>query len=376
MKRKLLCWLMTVCFMIGLCPTNALSTDSVIFTAVDINMLELTDETMPFWYGGYLYVDSRIFSGLESTYGTINHSRNISKQTTALYTTQSPHALIFYLDTGTTMDSDSRTYHAQAIVKGDVVFVPAIIVSTYFDMRYTTVAVNHGTLVRLTVDQNPILDDTTFVNAAANWIEVRYNEYLKTQTTTSTTTTDTISPPPPVANSQTILLAFAVTTQTNVSTLVSQLNQVSGQATFFFTPEAMEEQTDLLRQLQVQGHQIGLLADGSLETPVLDQLAWGNELLYQATTTITRLVYLEQVEDATDVIQAGYCPVTAQVDVSESGLLTANGASITMARIDAVSGSAIVWLGDKTTTSGLSTLLYYAEQSKDQFRALNLLLAT
>ncbi len=371
MKRRLLAWALTLCVLLGLCTTSVFSEDAVYFTAVDVNMLELNDETMPFWSGGYLYVDSTIFANLATTYGTMNYSRNIPKQTMALYTTKELHALVFYLDSGKTVDGDGRAYHAPAIVKGDVVFIPLMVVASFFDMRCSTIAVNHGTLVRLTADQNPILNDAAFVDAATNWIEVRYNEYIKSKTPT-TPTPETINPvtPPTEINSQTIRLAFAVTPDAPAAAWLSTLNQANGQATFCFTPEAMDG--DLLRQMQVQGHQIGLMADGSLETPVLEQLTQGNQRLFQATTTITRLVWLDNVEDVQPIIDAGYCPITAQVDVSEVGILTSNGATITMARIDTESARVTVWLGESTSSSGLSALLRLGAKSKDQFQPLTL----
>lgn len=338
-------------------------------------MLELTDETMPFWFGGYLYVDSRIFNKLELSYGTMFYSRNISKQTVALYSTQNIRSMVFYIETGVTIDGTGRNYRAPAILKGDVVFVPISIVANFFDLNYATIPVNHGSLVRITADQAPILSDTEFVNAAADWIEVRYSEYLKTQSSTTTTTPSTTLPPQQ-SNSQTIHLAFAVSAQSNVDSWVSLLNQAKGQATFFFTSETILGQGDLLRQLQSQGHQIALMADGSLETPIVEQLTQANDTLYQATTSITRLVWLENAseEQTLAVSQAGYCPVSSQVDVSQAGLLTANGATATMAYIDEFDNNVTVWLGDSTSSTGLSALLSSASQSNDQFRVLTELL--
>lgn len=368
--------LLTICLLLGLSTTSAQADDKyVYFTAVDINMLELTDETMPFWNGGYLYVDSRIFNGLTLDYGTLYHSRNISKQTVALYTTQNIRSLVFYLDTGNTIDGTGRTYHASAILQGDVVFVPIVIVANFFELRYTTITVNHGTLVRLTVDQEPLLSDTAFVNAAANWIEVRYEEYLKTQPTTSTSTTTTTPEIPVPQEGAVIQLMFQVTEDTSVADWLSLLELSSGQASFFFTAEDLTGQGDLLRQLIAQGHTIGLMIDDSLNQSALEQLTQGNQALFQATTTVTQLVCNVSEEDTEAVIEAGYCPVTVQVDVSTNGLLTANGASITMSQIDRFDGIVTVWLGSQVTRTGLATLLDYGETGNDRFHPITLLSA-
>ncbi|WP_409968996.1 hypothetical protein RFF05_03240 [Bengtsoniella intestinalis] len=371
--RRISAFLLTVLFMAGLISFPAQSAKSVYFTAVDVNMLELTDETMPFWSGGYLYVDSRIFSGLTLDYGTLYHSRNISKQTLALYTNRNIRSLVFYLDSGITIDGDGRTYHAQAILKGDVVFVPIVIVANFFELRYSTITVNHGTLVRLTVDQDPILSDSAFVDAAADWIEVRYEEYLKTQTSTSTTTPTTPDVPSIPEDGNIIQLAFQVTADSVAANWLSLLETTGGQATFFFTATDLEGQGDLLRQMLAQGHTIGLVVDQTLETPALEQLTQGNQTLYQATTTVTQLVYNISEEDLDAVLQEGYCPISPQVDVSESGLLTNNGASVTMAQIDRIDGIVTVWLGSSTSQTGLSALLNYGAAGNDRFYRLTLL---
>lgn len=375
MKRMTCAWLMCILFVMGLCPGSAVAEDNVYFTAVDVYMQEVTDETMPFWQGGYLYVDSRIFSGLVMEYGTLYHSRNISKQTLALYSSKNVRSMVFYLDTGVTVDGTGRTYHAQAVVKGDVVFVPIAIVANFFELRYSTVKVNHGTLVRLTAEQEPLLSDEIFADAAADWIEVRYEEYLKTKTTTTTTTTPATptTTPPEEEEGQIIHLALQVDADSDVQEWLDILYRKNAQATFFFTVDMLEDQGDLLRQILVKDHRIGLIADGLSETSVEDQLRQGNDLLYQATLSTSRLAWLVNVEDSQVVEDAGYCPISAPVEIES--LITANGASITMAKIDDQASLVTVWLGSQVSAVGLETLLSYGTASNDQFRALHQLVA-
>ena len=63
MKRRaaaLLCALVLVCQM-GLWPARA--AEEVCFIAVNSEVLSLSDATMPFWSGGYLYIPASIFTG-------------------------------------------------------------------------------------------------------------------------------------------------------------------------------------------------------------------------------------------------------------------------------------------------------------------------
>ena len=63
MKRRaaalLLCFLLA--FWLSLPPVHA--ADRVYFTAVGSYVLPLSDNTMPFWSGGYVYIASSIFTG-------------------------------------------------------------------------------------------------------------------------------------------------------------------------------------------------------------------------------------------------------------------------------------------------------------------------
>ena len=62
MRRKLLAALFCAALMLQL-AVPAAAAGSVYFTAVNKNVLKLSDATMPFWSGGYLYVPSSIFTG-------------------------------------------------------------------------------------------------------------------------------------------------------------------------------------------------------------------------------------------------------------------------------------------------------------------------
>ena len=63
MKRRaaalLLCLLLA--FQLSLSPARA--ADRVYFTAAGSYILPLSDNTMPFWSGGYVYIASSIFTG-------------------------------------------------------------------------------------------------------------------------------------------------------------------------------------------------------------------------------------------------------------------------------------------------------------------------
>ena len=55
MKKRLCAALLALAMALSLCCA-AIAEEQIYFTAVDERVLDLNDETMPFWFGGYLYV--------------------------------------------------------------------------------------------------------------------------------------------------------------------------------------------------------------------------------------------------------------------------------------------------------------------------------
>ena len=56
--KRLLCLLLTVLMLCSLVPETTFSDTTVYFTAVNDQLLSLSDDTMPFWSGGRLYLSS------------------------------------------------------------------------------------------------------------------------------------------------------------------------------------------------------------------------------------------------------------------------------------------------------------------------------
>ena len=63
-KRRLAAWLLILTLCAAASTGRAVLSD-VYLTAVNDSMMDLNDETMPFWSGGVLYVSSRIFDGTD-----------------------------------------------------------------------------------------------------------------------------------------------------------------------------------------------------------------------------------------------------------------------------------------------------------------------
>ena len=80
------------------------------FTAVNKNVLSLSDATMPFWSGGYLYVPSTIFTGVGRDLG-VSCYPNIAKQTVLLYVDDTIYSsLVFDLNKDYAIDNEGNLY--------------------------------------------------------------------------------------------------------------------------------------------------------------------------------------------------------------------------------------------------------------------------
>ena len=80
MKRRFAAALLALALLAALCPPVS-AEDQVYFTAVDERVLDLNDATMPFWFGGYLYVAATVFreSGVGYSFNVVTQTRHIGK---------------------------------------------------------------------------------------------------------------------------------------------------------------------------------------------------------------------------------------------------------------------------------------------------------
>ena len=64
MKKRAAALLLCILLMAGVAAPAAVADGGVCFVAAGSSVLPVTDATMPFWSGGYLYVSSTIFTGI------------------------------------------------------------------------------------------------------------------------------------------------------------------------------------------------------------------------------------------------------------------------------------------------------------------------
>jgi hypothetical protein len=147
------------------------------------------------------------------------------------------------------------------------------------------------------------LSDAKFLDAAKDLIARRLREYNQSLVPATTDTQDPVSAPQPSvqepskpsqdepSSDVTTFLAFRCEQADELSSILDTLDSLNAPALFFFTPQLLEEQDDLVRRILGGGHAVGILAEGSSLSETRELLSEGNRLLSALTYTRTTLVY-------------------------------------------------------------------------------------
>ena len=370
MRRKLaallLCLLLV--FQMSAVPSEAAGT--VYFTAVNKNVLSLSDATMPFWSGGYLYVPSTIFTGVGRDLG-VSYYPNIAKQTVLLYVDDTIYSsLVFDLNKDYAIDNEGNMYFQKPIQRGGVIFLPISLIARCFGLLYSTVEVDRGYLVWV---RNPDMDmeERYFADAARSRMDYEYSQYLRNQGAAAEETVPEQSEPS-VVTGQRIYLSMEAAESAAVSSLLDTLDRYDAQAAFYCTAGFLVEAGDLLRRMSAAGQAIGLIADAADDRPVTEQLEAGNRLLSQAASVKTRLAWIRNAtaEAVAEAEAAGFCCLTPDLDRSAYPLSSTGAADTLFQRVTSRSGAVTVWLGDGANAAGLGSFLSAAEAADDRCLAM------
>ena len=351
MKRKIWCVVLCSLLLLQLTVPQATAAENVYFVATEEQVQPLSDETMPFWSKGYLYISCSIFSSANWQSLGILSAYNNSKTTAVVYNNVKRAALIFDTSTNYTEDVSGNILYPGAIRRNGQVFAPAAVIARYFELTYSVTDVPHGYLVWLRTP-NFGLTDQQFANAATYNMESYYNAYMKGKNPEGTnlqTPTQDIS-----QNNKQVFLCLKA--GKNTAEQLNIMDRKPAQAAFFCTPEYLAEQGDLLRRMCATGQTIGILADAANpDETVEEQLRSGNESIYQATCGKTRLTYILN-DDGTATAAAeklGYRCLKVDLDRSDYQLTSSSNANVLAQRITARRGDVTVWLSDTATATGL-----------------------
>lgn len=368
-RKRLLSLLLSVLMICTLLPPRASAAPTLYFTAVNDRMCDLSDETMPFWQNGLLYVAGATVDGPDDL--GIRYSYNQEKSVAILYKGQR----VLYCDlTAGTMENNrtGEQYTGSPIVRSGMVFFPITALAKIFDLKYSSTKIAYGYLLRIR-DDNAVLSDEYFIDAATDPIQKRYAQYERAHAAAESEQPET---PPPVdtptrRDDLTVYLLLPAANGSMLTQLLSTLENYQSHATLLLTPELLESAGDGVRRAAATGNAVALCISAETADEALAQIEQGNDALWHAASLRTRLVYLESADKAlrAAVVGAGYCPLTVNRSVfTSSGSYWADTALKWAER----SGSVRLYIGaESSVSSALGTALSRLRAESCTIAALN-----
>ncbi len=369
MKRKAAALLACLLLVVQLASPPARAAESVYFVAAGSNVLPMSDDTMPFWSGGYLYIASSIFTGIVWSSLGISHVPGNARQPLILYSGDD-RPLMFDAGASYARDSAGNTYYPGAVERNGTTFVPASTVASFFGLQYSLIPnVEHGYLVWLR-QPGYGLSDEDFADAATYPMAACYAQYLKSKERPVTPVTPPVTDPQPeepTASGKSVYLCLEA--EDTAAQLLDVLDRHGAQAAFFCSLEFLETQGDLLRRMAATGQAVGILVDGAdpRRTPE-EQLEAGNRALYRATFQKTRLAYVQDGDAAASQAAeaAGFRCLYPDLDRGDTPLRSGYHAGTLLRQVSARRGSVTVWLGGAVGTGGLGAFLTQAAEAEDR----------
>ena len=317
--KRLLSLLLSVLMLCTLLPPRASAAPTLYFTAVNDRMCDLNDETMPFWQNGLLYVAGATVDGPDDL--GIRYSYNQEKSVAILYKGQR----VLYCDlTAGTMENNrtGEQYAGSPIVRSGMVFFPITALAKMFDLKYSSTKIAYGYLLRIR-DDNAVLSDEYFIDAATDPIQKRYAQYERAHAAAEQENETPAQVETPVRRDDlTVYLLLPAANGFMLTQLLSTLENYQSHATLLLTPELLESAGDGVRRAAATGNAVALRIDAATAAEALAQIERGNDALWRAASLRTRLVYLESADKTlrAAVVGAGYCPITINTsDFTRSG---------------------------------------------------------
>ena len=366
--KRLLSLLLSVLMLCTLLPPRASAAPTLYFTAVNDRMCDLSDETMPFWQNGLLYVAGATVDGPDDL--GIRYSYNQEKSVAILYKGQR----VLYCDlTAGTMENNrtGEQYAGSPIVRSGMVFFPITALAKIFDLKYSSTKIAYGYLLRIR-DDNAVLSDEYFIDAATDPIQKRYAQYERAHAAAEQENETPAQVETPVRRDDlTVYLLLPAAEEAALTQLLSTLEKHQSHATLLLTPELPESAGDGVRRAAATGNAVALRIDAATAAEALAQIERGNDALWRAASLRTRLVYLESADKTlrAAVVGAGYCPITINTsDFTRSGTHWADTALKWAGR----STSVRLYLGAESgVSSALGTALSRLRAENCTIAALN-----
>lgn len=318
MKKRILAGVLLVLLCLSCLLPVSRAGENLYFVAVnDTVPLDLPGGEAPFYQNGTLYVARTAFGagGLGVT-----PSYNAENQTMALFSRN--QRLVFHLDTGEVLDENNQKHGAGAIMRGGMLYLPALVCAGHFGLSVSYLTNSSGYRILRFTNGAQVYDDSLFLEKSSNLIayrvEQRQPEQTKPESPKPTTpteppktpTTPTEPPKTPTASTEepkpekkppTVYLA--IEGAGSMGSGLTALSRHKLRAVCFLTETEIRDNAKLVCRILAEGGTVGLTASSDEQDPAA-ALAAANEALRALTGRKTLLALLtnRQKKQVT-----GYC---------------------------------------------------------------------
>lgn len=336
----------------------------------------LTAGNMPVEVGGTIYVPYTTFDkGVTRVDLGVSYSQNREGDTHTLTIYNLSGTIVFDINAQTcTVGGTGESLDMRAIIRNGRVYVPANGVCQFFDLQYSYRPIRSaGVLIRIK-NSYAVLTDAQFVQSGASFMQSRYNKYVQSLAPSVPSVSpgeDPVTPPVlPSADPEKpgvwVYLGVECTGSEGMEKILETLDWKKAYGVFFFDPESLADQEALVRQVLGQGHQVGLVVDGSNPSAAQGALERGNALLERIAWTRTHTVYLKNASRETRTLLAdqGWNFWNTQVDGRPSAASTYLNTANIVTQVKAKQNVARVLLNDsQATAASISRLLLRLEEA-------------
>lgn len=258
------------------------SAAEVYFTSVNDNLLPLTPDSMPVWYGGVLYVPYTVFDNGELGISS-NRSTGSYGERVALFSLK--QMLVFEPNNAVCYDGlTNEPVSAQAIRRNGRVYVSVRATCEFFGLKYSYSTISGmGYLVRVK-NENVVLSDSVFIDAAGDLLKRRlreYNESLGGADPAPVQPAPSVPPQEDTVETTDVpaYLGFRCGDGEGLASILDTLDSRRMWGVFFFSQEELEEHKELICRILGRGHKIGLTAQGGIAQSSQDQLEEAQRML-------------------------------------------------------------------------------------------------
>ena len=261
-------------------------------------------------------------------------------------------------------------------MRGDIVFLPVDVLCRFFNLDYSYTRISYGYLLRIKSD-TVVLTDARFIDDANATMSSRYARFERARAEQAEpvepveptvpdeperpATTPAPQTPPQETPQRTVYFVVECTDPAKTDAMLARFD--GGRITCLFRPESLSGADELLRRLACGGGTAALRIDasGGAES-ALERIEAGNRALWEAANSKTRLVWLDGAteETARRVAAAGYCPISAALNLSGGNASASRMSARILAAADARRGVACVLLGTDAELAGNLTALLTA----------------